>query len=265
MQSNDPAWQSTFAHRVEPLADEWFPGLLLRCDEANRWNSGTTLRYLRHHFQPQERFGPRPRLIVVPASLLEGLAQLLLFPQERLLATTYQSELARLYSSVHPHEKLLSKEFTFHLCPTCVAHTRLLKRNLMWPHLEYCPLHHMELQKRCQCGVALWPFSAKALPFTCFACGLDWGSLPQRQISPDLVEREQHLRLHYEYFLTEGTPRRMERAADNLRVAEKEMSNLSWSEHPDVIPYRRKFALGYLVERLVRAGLSPRDILYSWR
>jgi len=100
------------------------------------------------------------------------------------------------------------------------------------------------------------------LPFTCFACGLDWGNLPQRQISPDRVEREQHLGFLYEYFLIEGTPRRMERAVDNLRIAEKEKSNLSWSEHPDVIPYRRKFSLGYLVERLVQAGISSRDILY---
>jgi hypothetical protein len=262
MQLNAPAWRSTFAHRVEPLPDEWFPGLLLRCDEVNHWNSGTTLRYLRHHFQPQERFGSRPRLSVVPASLLEGLAQLLLLPEERLLATTYQSELARLYGSVHPHEKLLSREFTFHLCPACVAHTRLLTRTLIWPHLEYCPLHHIELQKRCHCRVELWPFSGKALPFTCFACGLDWGNLPQRQISPDRVEPEQHLGFLYEYFLIDGTPRRMERAVDNLRIAEKEKSNLSWSEHPDVIPYRRKFSLGYLVERLVQAGISSRDILY---
>jgi hypothetical protein len=239
---HDPAWLTTFLHRIEPLADEWFPGLLLRCDEANHWSSGTTFRYLRQHSQPQERFGPRPHLIVVPASILESLAHLLLIPEERLLATTYQSELVRLYGSLHPHERLLSTKFTFHLCPACVAHTRLLKRTLTWPHLQSCPLHHIELRKRCLCGVALWAFSGKALPFTCFACGLDWGSLPQRQISPDRVGREHHLSLLYEYFLVEGTPRRMERAADILRVHEKEKSMLSWNEHPDVIPYRKKIS-----------------------
>ena len=259
----NPVWMRTFPHRVAPLNDEWFPGVLLRCDEVNSWSSGTTFRYLRLHAQ-QERFGPKPQLMIVPAAILEALAQFLLIPEERLFATTYHSELARLYGTHHPHGRLLSTQFTFHLCPACVAHTRLLKRTLMWPHLQFCPLHHIELRNTCQCGVALWPFSGKALPFTCFACGLDWGSLPQRQIPRTRLGRELQLGLFYDYFLVEGTPRRMEYAAETLRRHEKEESMLSWNEHPDVIPYRKKFSLGYLVGRLVQAGVSPRDILPYW-
>lgn len=258
---DDPAWPATFPHRVTPLDDEWLAGLLLRCDEVNHWSSGTTFRYLRQHSQHQERFGPRPHLIIVPASILEGLAQLLLIPEGRLLATTYQSELARLYGSPHPHGRLLSTTFTFHLCPACVAHTRHLKRTLMWPHLRYCPLHHIELRNKCHCGVALWPFSGKAMPFTCFACGSDWGSLPHRQVPRTLMSRERQLGCFYEYFLAEGTPRRMEYAAEILRQQQKDKSMLSWREHPKVIPYRKKFSLGYLGERLVSAGVSVRDIL----
>ncbi len=52
----DPAWFTTFPHRVRPIADEWLPGLLLRCDEANAWNSGTTFRSLREQAQ-LERLG----------------------------------------------------------------------------------------------------------------------------------------------------------------------------------------------------------------
>src|SRR5229473_614941 len=169
----NPVWMRTFPHRVAPMNDEWFPGVLLRCDEANGWSSGTTFRYLRQHAK-LERFGPKPRLMIVPAAILEALAQFLLIPEERLFATTYHAELARLYGTHHPHGRLLSTQFTFHLCPACVAHTRLLKRTLMWPHLHFCPLHRMELRNTCQCGVALWPFSGKGSPFTCFACGLDW-------------------------------------------------------------------------------------------
>jgi hypothetical protein len=37
---DDPAWQTTFPHRVTPLHEEWLAGLLLRCDEVNHWASG---------------------------------------------------------------------------------------------------------------------------------------------------------------------------------------------------------------------------------
>ena len=69
----DPDWFATFPHRVSPIADEWLPGLLLRCDEANDWTSGTTFRHLREHAQ-LERLGSGPQLIVMPATLLEHLA-----------------------------------------------------------------------------------------------------------------------------------------------------------------------------------------------
>src|SRR6266852_197737 len=226
-----PISMRTFPHRVAPMNDEWFPGVLLRCDEANGWSSGTTFRYLRQHAK-LERFGPKPRLMIVPAAILEALAQFLLIPEERLFATTYHAELARLYGTHHPHGRLLSTQFTFHLCPACVAHTRLLKRTLMWPHLQFCPLHRMELRNTCQCGVALWPFSGKGSPFTCFACGLDWGSLPQRHIPRRSLGRERQLGLFYDYFLVEGTPKRMEYAAGSLGGMERKGG---WSGGMDIL------------------------------
>ncbi len=44
----ESAWLTPFPHLVAPLHDEWFPGLLLRCDEVNRWSSGTTKAHLLH-------------------------------------------------------------------------------------------------------------------------------------------------------------------------------------------------------------------------
>ena len=78
------------------------------------WSSGTTFRYLRQQAK-LERFGSRPQLIVVPASLLATLARILLIPERFLLATTYHAELAHLYGSPHPHGRLLSTQFSFHL------------------------------------------------------------------------------------------------------------------------------------------------------
>jgi TniQ len=259
----DLDWFTTFPHRVSPIADEWLPGLLLRCDEANGWGSGTTFRYLREHTQ-LERLASGPQLIVMPATLLERLAQLLLIPEKSLLPTTYHAELARLYDSPHPHGRHFSPQYTFHVCPACVAHTRLLTRTLVWPSLHYCPLHQIELRNRCQCGAVLWLFSGKTAPFTCVACGLDWGALPHRQIPRTRVQRERQLRSFYEYFLASGTPRGMEYATEILRQQQKDKSGLSWREHPKVIPYRKKFSLGYVVERLVSAGVSVQDIRPYW-
>lgn len=262
---DDPAWFATFPHRVSPIADEWLPGLLLRCDEANDWGSGTTFRYLREQVQ-LERLGSGPQLVVMPATLLEHLAQLLLIPEKSLLATTYHAELARLYDSPHPHGRLFSPQYTFHVCPACVAHTRLLTRTLVWPSLHYCPLHQIELRNRCQCGAVLWLFSGKTAPFTCVACGLDWGDLPHRQIPQTRVRQECQLRSFYAYFLTSGTPRGMEYATEILRQQQKDKSGLSWREHPKVIPYRKKFSLGYVVKHLVSVGVSVQDIRpYYWQ
>jgi hypothetical protein len=260
---DDPAWLTSFPHRVEPSDDEWFPGLLLRCDDVNHWSSGTTLRYLLDSTK-QQRFGPRSNMIVVPFPLRQMLAYVVRLPQERILATTYQTELTQLYGIPNPHSRTLNAKPSFHLCPACMAQRRLLKRTLALPHLSSCSLHGLELQNRCQCGKPLRLFSSNGLPFTCAACGLDWADLPQIPLAEDVVERDRHLNSLYDYFLVEGTPKRMRHAVDILRMHEKEKSGLSRREHPDVIPRRKKFSLGYLVNRIVQAGLSSRDILPYW-
>jgi len=259
----DPQWFTTFPHRVSPIADEWLPGLLLRCDEANDWSSGTTYRTLREQTQ-LERLGSGPQFMVMPALLLEPLAQLLLLPEPSLLATTYHAELARLYDTPHPYGRLLSPQDTFHVCPACVAHVRLLTRTLVWPSLRSCPLHQIELRNTCQCGAKLRLFSGKTAPFTCVACGRDWGNLPHCQISRTRARQERQLGDLYEYFLTSGTPRHLAYATEILRQQQKEKSGLSWRQHPKVIPYRKNFSLGYLVERLVAVGISLHDIRSYW-
>ena len=97
-----PNWLSSFPHVVAPYPDEWFAGLLLRCDEINHRESGTTFRsLLRSTAHPG--FGPGSSFIVIPEAMLEYLAQRLLVSRERLLATTYACELARLYTPLPPH------------------------------------------------------------------------------------------------------------------------------------------------------------------
>lgn len=258
---SDPAWQQSFPHVIAPLPDEWLPGLFLRCAEVNRWSSGTTLGYLLR-FSGLKGFGPRAHWIVVPPPLLKRLAQVTRLQEECLLATTYQSELVRLYGLLSPYGRLLTTQPSFHVCPVCVTQRRLLKRTLMLPHMKACPLHQIELQNRCQCGVALRPFARSAPPFTCLACGRDWAQLPQLQLSADRVVRECHLGSLYEFFLVKGTPGLRECAWEILRMHEKATSVVRLSKkHQYTRPYGSKISLGYLVEQMVNAGFSATDIL----
>ena len=74
--------------------------------ENNGKEIGTTWRYLlRSTTHPG--FGSGSPFIVVPESILESLTHLLMISTERLLATTYAWELARLYAPARPHAEHL--------------------------------------------------------------------------------------------------------------------------------------------------------------
>src|SRR5260370_18053916 len=91
----DPAWRTTFPHLVAPLPNEWIAGLLLRCDEANFWGSGTTLG---HILRPEsKRTAMNDLSSIVPTVIdLEALAAALPVPLSALVATPSLSELAPL-------------------------------------------------------------------------------------------------------------------------------------------------------------------------
>lgn len=280
------AWQSTFPHRVAPLPDEWLPGLLLRCDQANHWESGTTFRALlrsTHH----PGFGPGSSLIVIPSSILEYLAPLLMVSAECLLATTYALELARLYSTSTPHsehllgprrgtnvrlflEKGVGRQaiitmFGFHICPLCIMQARLLRRTIMLPHLKYCPTHHIAFHTHCTCGWPLILFARGKQPFLCFACGLDWAQLPHIQLPLEQVRLEHDLWALYELFLLKGTaelkasalrlafPRMREDELFELKLAGRKVKHMATRTLD-------RLSLRYLVDILVSVGISPDDI-----
>src|SRR5947199_8050483 len=100
--------------------DEWLPGVLLRCDEVNHWESGTTLAHLRRASSRAPMSG-RPSWIVVALPALECLSSLLAVALSQLVTTTYQTELARLYAPAAPHAAQLRPSGAFRLCPVCIA------------------------------------------------------------------------------------------------------------------------------------------------
>lgn len=282
---SESVWQGTFPHRVTPYQDEWLASVLLRCDEANHWESGVTFRYLLHSTD-HPGFGPGSSLIVVPSSILAYFAQLLMVSQECLLATTYAMELARLYASHDPHPGLLlgrrrsanlsllrfrsrpDQEMTpglmFRICPVCMKQAHTIRRTVTLLHLSYCPLHQVAFQTHCTCGRPLILFFQGRPPFACFACGLDWAQLPCLQISPDRVTLECELSALYEFFLTKGT---YELKADILSFARRSMSRqqplelkLAHGRTKEVTNFTMDLSLSYVVDILVSIGISPKDI-----
>lgn len=262
----DPAWQLTFPFLVTPCKDEWLMGLLLRCDEANHWGSGTTLT---HILRMNERTAKNNLSLIVPSGVrLEDLAQALAVSPHALLATTYQEELTRIYDVVNPSPLLLNTSFSFRLCPVCVEEHRLLSRVLALEHITLCPQHQVMLVDTCPCGAPLRPFSSLARPFTCYKCGRDWTKLPRREALPERLELEQKLLSYYDFFFTKGTP---ERHASTLRliydsVVEKGEIRVSLRDEEvqlrsDRSTPQRTTSLGYVVHALLQLDLSPRDIL----
>lgn len=264
---SDPAWQTTFPFLVAPMPDEWLTGLLLRCDEANHWGSGTALA---HIFRMDEKPAQQHLNLIVASGMKLGyLAQALAVPLHSILATTYQAELVRLYDIEDPQMALLSHTtFSFRLCPACVAEKRQLSRKLALPHITVCPRHRVTLVNTCLCGRPLRPFHRQAAPFVCAKCSLHWAELPQKEADRTRIEREEKLLSYYEFFFTRGTP---EILASALRliydsVVEKgeirvPLPDESTQTSPSGASYQRTSSLGYLVHTLWQLDLSPRDVL----
>ncbi|HEY7348325.1 MAG TPA: hypothetical protein VH599_08410 [Ktedonobacterales bacterium] len=207
----DSAWTATFPHRVTPLYDEWFAGLLLRCDEVNHWPSGTTLTMLRQASSPTKLI-QLPNLSVPTQYQIECMAVWLALPVQTVRDTTYLQELTKLYGVLHPVPKDLWPSLTFRICPECLRKNRLLKRTLALPHVWCCPWHEVTLLTRCQCGSPLRLFNQQALPFTCHVCRRDWADLPTVSPTPERIAITRQLLSCYEKFLIWGNPAMVEQA-----------------------------------------------------
>ncbi len=241
-------------------------GLLLHCDEANHWGSGTALT---HICRRNEKTANSDWTFIAPSGFpFDDLADALAVPYEALVATTYQAELARIYGVADPHALLLQTSFSFRLCPACVAEQRLLTRTLVLPHITICPQHHLVLVTTCLCGAALRPFQKQTPPFRCFKCSLDWAELPQKKADQTRVEIEAQLLWYDQFFWTYGTPEVLASAlqlvydsvVESGEIRAPLSDHVSWPESLGK-SYRRTSSLGYVVHLLWQLDLTPGDIL----
>ena len=270
-----PSWSTTFPHLVTPKPDEWLPGLLLRCDEVNHWDSGTTVAHLRRAVYPH--LSKSWFNVIAPKQLhLRYLSELLALSPSATLALTYQSEMERLsdIGDRHPriHRLLLQAQtsFRFSLCPECVADSRILPRSLMLPHLTVCQKHSAVLQTTCQCGSKLRLFSGNTAPFTCSACRVSWGKLPRIKASSEHLDQTRQISSYYTWFFSLETSELLVRVLRHLEVHgmeyDKEESFVvakgKWKpSQPISRPYARGvLALGNVVSSLLRLNLSLDEI-----
>jgi len=265
---DDPAWQATFPHRVAPLQDEWLPGLLLRCDEVNHWEGGSTMAHIRRTLSASSAHALN---ITAPSLVfLEHVSLVLALPFHAVVSTTYQAEVDRLSDGTRHLLIQPLARFRLSLCPQCIAGRRLLPRTLMLPHLTMCPQHHLTLQTVCQCGASLQLFAQQAPPFTCPACGLDWKQLPHRKASPALIAIEQWLLSYYAFFFSLGTAELFTSALRLIREREAVRANrnalfllrdMNQYRYVGRSFYQDRLSLGYVVYSLARLHISLDDIM----
>jgi TniQ len=246
----DPAWYTTFPHIVAPRVDEWLVGLMLRCDQANNWASGDTLVYL---LDASDTSRMTRGLRLIQKEHFEKLARALALPISFIVATTYQTELERLYDGVGQHPQLSSSRLPFHVCPQCVNEEQMLSRWLTLPGINYCPAHQALLIERCQCGTCLLPFDRYTAPYTCFGCKLDWARLPRVSVGQGQLEVEGKRLSYYELFLTNGSPALL--ASALWLINDKQV--ISSRKHSQLL------SLEYIVSLCMKLDISPGDIRAS--
>ncbi|MFL5696677.1 MAG: TniQ family protein [Ktedonobacteraceae bacterium] len=258
---SDPAWWGTLPCRVAPYRDEWLPGLLLRCDEINQWECGTTLT----HLYGKTSCYTKSHWIVPPPTLLDALSTILAVTLPILLKTTYLLELARCYGMRHANIAQLGSPLIFRLCPQCIEERQLLMRTAMLPHIRCCSVHQLALVERCQCNAMLQPFSSQSHPFICSRCGVHWACLPRLKATSEHLAVEQQVFACFEFFFTQGTPHLLACALRLIREKLKKEKvvqvrlldgKIKRVEHYELT----KASLGYLVDLLVSLDLSPGDL-----
>ncbi|HEY7348328.1 MAG TPA: TniQ family protein [Ktedonobacterales bacterium] len=267
---HDPHWRTTFPDRVLPQEGEWLLGLLLRCDEANGWFSGTTALYI-------ARFATGPQTLSRSALFVMGsifelplLAERLVVTPKEIFATTFTAPLQRLYAPASPNVAQIGPSPPFRVCPKCLAQNKLLPLSLALPAIQNCPTHHLVLQTVCCCGVPLRPFSRHIKPFTCEKCGLYWSNLPQLPAEPAALKIEAKLYSLYGFFLTKGTPEIIAYALRLIRTSEAKNTKRETTEPGGSSLFKNSYysgtvSLAFLVTNLVGQGITMEDIAWPAR
>lgn len=146
---------------------------------------------------------------------LAALAELLGVPEADVVATTFRTELRRIFGPKLTAFKMSNPQL-LRVCPACIAESRLISReNLLLP-MHGCTRHCISLVERCTCGSPLAPF-AGGEPFTCLECMTPWDDLPRYRLGPRDALRQRRIAHSYRTLLREGDGQLMRAAKRVIR------------------------------------------------
>ncbi len=222
---DDPRWCELFPHIVRPRVedDECLLGLVLRCDDANGWPSGTTVYYCRREIAKNGgRLDMAGAYIVATCIGLKRLARGLGVDVADVEKTTFLPELRRLYPDRRPDTALLMPTPPFRVCPRCIWEDKLLTRSLLLPYIGLCPQHDGEaFVYTCRCGAPLEPFRRLSVPFACPRCGCAWAALTGGAAGADRRAANRRVVDMYRTMLSTYDAARLANAMTHIRYALK--------------------------------------------
>lgn len=197
------------------MYEEWLPGLLLRCDEANHWGSGTTWNFLKRESEVKD-VALLPFLSVPYRRTAELLSEKLASPIDDILVTTYFPELSRCLDIPQPLPGDLRVPLKFRICPPCLEENHFLKKTLSLSYVVYCPWHETLLLSTCQCGAPLQLFYPDSVPFTCFHCGLAWAKLPKLYPAAERIAVTRQILSCWDWMMYHGSPRLLDQIFQSI-------------------------------------------------
>lgn len=271
-------WSSTFPHLVPVIAHEWLPGLFLRCDESNGWLAGTTAGHCVGNPIPN-----RTRELILGSRFhLQSLATALSLSVEQIVTTTFVTELTQLFATPAIRSLDLGQAPPTQICPLCFQDGLSLQKHLAWPHILHCPLHHVELCRRCVCGsiILFYPRGSirrnrsekyQSPPFTCYRCDRSWRALPTRPGQPAGLQETQRYAAVYGLLFNEPTHDRYRRALFVLTARrcgwdEKTIMGGRANKTLQPFPYfhfSAPSAVASVVRQLVKLGVSSECIQHA--
>jgi hypothetical protein len=263
---SDPSWSTTFPIILTPKPEEWLPGMLLRYDEVNGWGSKTTvLHAIRGGKEKFHRSWQTesPNLIVIPPNSLKisYLAQLLGISEGQIMQTTYQLECKRLLRLERIQPKYIVTNYSFRICPECIAQDRIIRRDTALLYLYSCPKHNVIFRYKCNCGANLCLFRKGTQPYTCYICGLDWSHLPKEEPIDEIVKINKEIIDWYDFFFSREAASSFEFALYYMANRKPQRSLIKYKEttiHRSRYP--SKPVVSTIVGMLVERGIYPQDL-----
>jgi len=146
------AHQQTFAHRVQPMVGEGLLGFAVRCDLANSFAIGSTIRMIGRYPTGWQSLGGASWASGNVFDLLY-LARLSGNDPGAIRALTFLPDLARLMGTDDVSIGVLGRIDGVRMCEDCWRSEQLIRRHFLLPNIRGCAWHECRLVSFCPCRI----------------------------------------------------------------------------------------------------------------